>query len=166
MRRALLFAATVCIAGCDRTAERAEWDGLSSDRQRSGDVSVPQVQTTTLQAGPQVPRPTMRNPWADAVDEGERFYRAFNCAGCHGALGGGGMGPLLARENFIYGNEPQNIFQSIVQGRPYGMPSFGGKAPDEVIWKIAAYVRSMSAPGSPDPQGPEARDNDANDETR
>src|SRR5690606_3547408 len=92
MRRALLFAATVCIAGCDRTAERAEWDGLSSDRQRSGDVSVPQVQTTTLQAGPQVPRPTMRNPWADAVDEGERFYRAFNCAGCHGALGGGGMG--------------------------------------------------------------------------
>ena len=166
MTRRMVLLAVVCLAGCDRTAERAGWDGLSSDRQRSGTVSMPEVQTTTLQAGSQVARPAMRNPYADAVDEGERFYRALNCAGCHGALGGGGMGPPLARESFIYGNEPRNIFQSIVQGRPYGMPSFGGKAPDEVIWKIAAYVRFMSAPGSPDPQNPEARDNDANEGTR
>lgn len=153
MKRCLVLCGVIALGGCDRTAERAEWDGLSTDATRSGDVSVPQVRTTTFQAGPATARPLMRNPYADAVDEGERFYIAFNCAGCHGARGGGGIGPPLARGSFIYGNEPQNIFQSIVQGRPYGMPAFAGKAPDEVVWKIAAYVRSMSAPGSPDPEG-------------
>lgn len=166
MRPYLLLCAAVMLSACDRTAERAEWDGLSTDATRSGDVTVPQVRTTTFQAGPATPDPTMRNPYAGAVDEGEQFYIAFNCAGCHGARGGGGIGPPLAREGFIYGNEPQNIFQSIVQGRPYGMPAFAGKVPDEVIWKIAAYVRSMSAPGSPDPEGPEMRDSDANEGTQ
>lgn len=155
MRVCLLLCVSILFTACDRTAERAEWDGLSTDATRSGDVSVPEVRTTTFQAGVATQQQVMRNPYADAVDEGEQFYIAFNCAGCHGARGGGGIGPPLARAPFIYGNEPQNIFQSIVQGRPYGMPAFGGKAPDEVIWKIAAYVRSMSAPGSPDPQSGE-----------
>lgn len=155
MRGWPILCASLLLAGCDRTAERAEWDGLSTDPTRSGDVSVPEVRTTTFQAGVATQKPLMRNPYADAVDEGEQFYTAFNCAGCHGARGGGGIGPPLARAPFIYGNEPQNIFQSIVQGRPNGMPAFGGKVPDEVVWKIAAYVRSMSAPGSPDPQSAE-----------
>jgi cytochrome c oxidase cbb3-type subunit III len=158
--RMLLCTAALAVGACERTVERAGWDGLSTDPAASGDVTLPQVRTTTFEAGAATPRPAMRNPFADAADEGERFYVAFNCAGCHGARGGGGIGPPLARESLIYGNDPQNIFQSIVQGRPYGMPAFGGKAPDDVIWKIAAYVRHLSAPGSPDPEATASREGD------
>jgi cytochrome c oxidase cbb3-type subunit 3 len=47
-------------------------------------------------------------------------------------------------QKWIYGSEPQNIYSTIVEGRPNGMPSFRGKIPESQIWEIVAYVRSMS----------------------
>jgi cytochrome c oxidase cbb3-type subunit 3 len=29
-------------------------------------------------------------------------------------------------DQWVYGDAPQNLFATIVQGRPNGMPSFGG----------------------------------------
>lgn len=75
--------------------------------------------------------------------EGKRLYTAFNCVGCH-AHGGGGMGPPLMDDKWIYGSNPENVFATIVQGRPNGMPSFMGRIPDYQVWQLAAYVRSMS----------------------
>jgi cytochrome c oxidase cbb3-type subunit III len=112
----------------------------------SGHVTVPWVQTSGFQAGAAVARPVLRNPFEGATNEGRRYYMAFNCAGCHGGRGGGGIGPPFLVPEFIYGSDPGNIFQSIVQGRPYGMPAYGGKASDEVIWKIVAYVQSLAEP--------------------
>jgi cytochrome c oxidase cbb3-type subunit III len=80
---------------------------------------------------------------AYSVSEGKRLYGAYNCVGCH-ANGGGGIGPPLMDANWIYGGTPQNIHDTIVEGRPNGMPSFHGKIPDFQIWEIVAYVRSMS----------------------
>jgi len=68
----------------------------------------------------------------------------MNCAGCHAAGGGGGIGPALSDEEWIYGWEPEVIFDSIVYGRPNGMPSFSGRIPDQQVWQIVAYVRSLS----------------------
>ena len=82
------------------------------------------------------------NAWA--IGEGKRLYQAYNCNGCH-ASGGGGMGPALMDAAWIYGSEPQNIYTTIVEGRENGMPAFGGKIPDQQIWQLVAYVRSMSA---------------------
>jgi cytochrome c oxidase cbb3-type subunit 3 len=48
-------------------------------------------------------------------------------------------------DQWIYGSDPRNIFETIVQGRPNGMPSFGGRIPDQSIWELVAYVRSLSA---------------------
>ena len=81
------------------------------------------------------------NAWS--MSEGKRLYESYNCVGCH-AHGGGGMGPALMDEKWIYGSEPYQVYGSIRYGRPYGMPSFDGKIPDDQIWQIAAYVRSMS----------------------
>ena len=69
---------------------------------------------------------------------------SFNCAGCHGGAGGGGIGPPLADAQWIYGDSPANIYASIVQGRPNGMPAFGPSLQGEAVWKLAAYVRSLS----------------------
>ena len=67
----------------------------------------------------------------------------MNCVGCH-FHGGGGIGPPLMDEKWIYGSDPLQIFSTIVEGRPNGMPSFRGKLNDDQVWKIAAYVRSLS----------------------
>jgi cytochrome c oxidase cbb3-type subunit 3 len=46
-------------------------------------------------------------------------------------------------DQWIYGSEPENIFASIVEGRPNGMPSFRGKIPALQVWQLTAYVRSV-----------------------
>src|SRR6476620_11222198 len=77
------------------------------------------------------------------ITQGGRLFRWFNCNGCH-ANGGGGIGPALMDAEWRYGGSIDQIHASIAQGRPNGMPSFGGKIPDDQIWQIAAYVRTLS----------------------
>ena len=77
------------------------------------------------------------------MSEGKRLFTWMNCSGCH-AQGGGGMGPPLMDDRWIYGSQPEQIFATIVEGRPNGMPSFRGKLPDHQVWQIVAYVRSLS----------------------
>jgi cytochrome c oxidase cbb3-type subunit 3 len=49
----------------------------------------------------------------------------------------------LIDDQWIYGGEIENIYATIVQGRPNGMPSFRNKIPEQQVWQIAAYVRAM-----------------------
>ena len=85
--------------------------------------------------------PFQQNAWG--IAEGKRLFDAYNCSGCH-AHGGGGMGPALMDEKWIYGDRPANIFETIVEGRPNGMPSYRSKIPDSQVWQLVAYVQSMS----------------------
>jgi len=77
------------------------------------------------------------------LNEGKRLYTQYNCSGCH-FNGGGGIGPPLMDEKWIYGENSENIYSTIVEGRPNGMPSFRRKIPDNQVQQIVAYVRSMS----------------------
>jgi cytochrome c oxidase cbb3-type subunit 3 len=81
---------------------------------------------------------------AYSVAEGKRLFRWYNCNGCHGLGGGGGMGPALLDSEWRYGSDPTSIHDSIVYGRPNGMPAFRDRLPDAQAWQIAAYVRSLS----------------------
>ena len=82
---------------------------------------------------------------AQAVTEGKRLFGQYNCSGCH-SNGGGGMGPSLMDDEWIYGDRLEQIHQTLVEGRPNGMPAWGGKISDPQLWELAAYVRSMSLP--------------------
>ena len=77
------------------------------------------------------------------LSQGKKLFSWFNCVGCHGN-GGGGSGPPLMDDKWIYGGSIENIVHTIREGRPNGMPAFRGKIPDDQIWELAAYVRSMS----------------------
>jgi cytochrome c oxidase cbb3-type subunit III len=104
------------------------------------------VRTSGLAAGAHQPPPDIVNPYAEepgALSDGRQLYLAFNCAGCHGAAGGGGIGPPLADDQWIYGGSDANIYATIIQGRPNGMPAFGQAMAGEAIWKVAAYVKSL-----------------------
>jgi cytochrome c oxidase cbb3-type subunit III len=100
--------------------------------------------TTDFVAGAGVLQPS-GNPAehnAPSLSEGKTLFAIYNCSGCH-ANGGGGMGPPLMDDEWIYGYYPDQIFRTILEGRPNGMPAFRGRIPDYQVWSIAAYVRSM-----------------------
>ena len=104
------------------------------------------VRVSSLQPGVVQDTSHVRNVYegnAYAVSEGQRLFGWYNCAGCH-ANGGGGMGPALMDDQWIYGSRPDQIFASIAEGRPNGMPSFAGKVPAQQVWQLVAYVRSLS----------------------
>jgi cytochrome c oxidase cbb3-type subunit 3 len=113
------------------------------------------VRMSELQPGPKVPDVEVGGYGSNAyaISEGQKLYQWFNCVGCH-ANGGGGIGPPLMDEKWIYGSAPQNIFDTIVEGRPNGMPSFRGKIPDYKVWQLVAYVRSLSSLASPNSTSP------------
>ncbi|MDQ6679319.1 MAG: c-type cytochrome [Acidobacteriota bacterium] len=99
-----------------------------------------------LQPGGTQSIPQDRNPYhgeAYAISEGARLFDWYNCSGCH-AHGGGGIGPPLIKDEWIYGGEAGNLFDTIVKGRPNGMPTWGGRIPEYQIWQLAAYVRSLN----------------------
>jgi cytochrome c oxidase cbb3-type subunit 3 len=86
---------------------------------------------------------------APAISEGQFLYSQMNCVGCH-SHGGGGMGPALMDDEWRYGGRIDQIATSIAEGRPNGMPSWRAKLTQDQIWKLAAYVRSMSGQPSKD----------------
>jgi cytochrome c oxidase cbb3-type subunit 3 len=85
--------------------------------------------------------PFRDNAWG--IGEGKRLFISYNCSGCH-ANGGGGIGPALMDDEWIYGSQPFNIYSTILEGRPNGMPSFRSRVADQQVWQLVAYVQSMS----------------------
>jgi cytochrome c oxidase cbb3-type subunit 3 len=127
------------LAGCEREARRFEDSGSPLSA-----TSV--VRQSQLQPGPPTQPVNQKNRFennAYATSQGKRLYQQFNCSGCH-FQGGGGIGPPLMDDEWIYGSEPENIYSTIVEGRPNGMPAFDGKIPPQQVWQLVAYVRSMS----------------------
>ena len=88
----------------------------------------------------------------EAVKIGKALFYSMNCSGCH-TNGGGGMGPSLMDSQWIYGGRLEQIRQTIADGRPNGMPSWGARLSDADLWELAAYVRSMSLPATLAAQG-------------
>jgi cytochrome c oxidase cbb3-type subunit 3 len=74
-----------------------------------------------------------------AIKQGAELYHKFNCVGCH-FDGGGGIGPALIDDEWIYGSSIDHIAATIRQGRPNGMPSFHAVLKEEEIWQLAAYI--------------------------
>ena len=141
----LAAAASVALVSCEREERtfRVEPPYVAG---------VAKIPVTSFGAGGPATNPVTGNEYEEnayAMAEGKRLYLAYNCVGCH-ANGGGGMGPPLIDDKWIYGFEPGQVYATIVQGRPNGMPSFMNKIPDYQVWQIAAYVRSMSGLASAD----------------
>ena len=141
IKAALLAAplAALALAACDR--EEREPRGAPV-----GDSGPAAITQGTLYAGqPAPPGPSHQEFEGNAyhISQGKQLYTWFNCNTCH-ANGGGGIGPPLMDDTWIYGGTLDNIYATIVQGRPNGMPSFREKIPEQQVWQLAAYVRSLS----------------------
>ena len=136
----LLALLIVSAVACER--ETRDFEG----KQQVGQLGVATTRLTDLQPGAPSPPPMLDSPYHDnayALAEGKRLYSWFNCVGCH-ANGGGGIGPALMDHRWIYGSRPDQIYSTIMQGRPNGMPSFGGRVTDQQAWQLVAYIESLS----------------------
>jgi cytochrome c oxidase cbb3-type subunit 3 len=82
---------------------------------------------------------------ADAVAAGHDLFGKMNCAGCHAYDLTGGMGPDLTDASWLYGGKPGEIFHTIAEGTPRGMPAWKDKLTADQIWQLVSYIQSKKA---------------------
>jgi mono/diheme cytochrome c family protein len=107
---------------------------------------------------------TLKSSISDAqgtAAEGHKVYMAAGCNGCHGGTGGGGMGPPLTNQVWVYGSDDDTLFRLIALGSDElkkqgynrkGSENVVGPMPaqgtivksDEDLWKIIAWIRSIN----------------------
>lgn len=81
---------------------------------------------------------------ADARLIGQRLF-LNNCAQCHGSDARGAPSfPDLTDTHWLYGGDPEQIQQSITEGRHGVMPPWGSQLTPAEAADIAHYVRSLS----------------------
>jgi len=135
-----LCSVSVFSAACQR--EKRDLRPAPSRLAIYGDAAL----ESPIQPGGAQSRQRVTNPYnhsAYDISEGNRLFSWYNCTGCH-SHGGGGIGPPLIKTEWIYGGEPGNLFDTIVKGRPNGMPAWGNRIPEYQIWQLIAYVRSLN----------------------
>lgn len=138
MRTPVLLLLAVGLSACAR--EERDFRGSGAPAGAADRVVMSELRPgpSAIDASPYI---YQENRWA--VSEGMRLYTWFNCSGCHAAGGGGGIGPPLRDDEWIYGSGPDNIYSTIVQGRPDGMPAFRDRIDPADVWKLVAYVRAV-----------------------
>lgn len=162
MIRALVIAgcAIALVAGCQRDEGRELPHGppqgvaFTTVSDTAGGV-IPGIHS-------QVTYGALRNPYtgnAQAERDGRHLFLMYNCVGCHGGRAGGGMGPSLRDSAWIYGSSDADLFGTITEGRPNGMPTWGGKIPEDQIWKLISYIRTLRTNAEPDPPPPATQPN-------
>jgi mono/diheme cytochrome c family protein len=149
----------VAAAACRRDSQDVR-GGAVGDARLPNDAVTAGVDTTGLPTAGALPRvaigdlagvgnntldATIPNPYADdraAAEAGKQHFVDMNCAACHGYDLKGGMGPDLTDTYWRYGGSPADIYKSIFEGRPQGMPAWGRALPSAEIWKIVTYIES------------------------
>lgn len=88
-----------------------------------------------------------KNPYAGDEEKaaaGHKLYISYSCVSCHGQSGGGGMGPSLIDQGWRYGGTDADLFHSIHDGRPKGMPAWSSHLTDDQIWEVITFLRTIS----------------------
>src|SRR5919197_18846 len=93
-------------------------------------------------------KPEKLNPYtgnAEAIQEGRALFLQSGCSACHGAGGGGGMGPALLDDEWKFGSDDLTLFKLIKGEIPQKtmQATFGSVLKDDEIWKIIAFIRSL-----------------------
>ncbi|MDB6005316.1 MAG: cytochrome [Prosthecobacter sp.] len=146
---ALVLLAAMALTACER--EKREFRAPSEAAVPA--IASPLISVSVgggIRPAPEPPYKEEENAYQ--VSEGRNLFDNFNCSTCH-AQGGGDIGPPLIDEKWIYGSQPSQIYRSIIEGRPNGMPAFGSHLTTAQTRQIVSYVRHLSglATGSASP---------------
>lgn len=135
------------VTPADLRGEITELDAMVAYLQKLGrDLKAaqkPAAGTATAEAS------EAKNPYAgnrEAEEEGEKIFNE-NCRSCHGENGAGGFGPKLATTAHKFGGSDADLFTSVAEGRPGGMPAFLPPLGKDRIWKAVTYIRHLEREG-------------------
>lgn len=146
---AVVLAAALALA-CNRASPERAQQGAQASAPSGTATPGPGV-SPGLYAGALIG--PLTNPFtgdARAIRDGRRMFNGFNCSGCHSGYAGGGMGPNLRDTVWVYGSTDADLYSTIAEGRPNGMPAWGGRIPEEQIWQIIAYLRTLGTDDEPE----------------
>ena len=81
---------------------------------------------------------------ADAQRLGRAVF-ANNCSTCHGSDARGAIGyPNLTDNDWLWGNAPDTVLTTILEGRTGAMPALGAVLGDEGVAAAAVYVQKLA----------------------
>src|SRR5688572_7742949 len=69
----------------------------------------------TRAAEPEDP-PKQLNPFAgdpEAAKQGRKLFQSYGCSGCHGLMGGGGMGKPILDDTWQFGSDDETLYRLI-----------------------------------------------------
>ncbi len=91
------------------------------------------------------------NPYrgdAAAIAEGQQVYSQI-CVACHKADASGLVGPSLVDPYWKYGHSDAELFATVMEGRPAGMPAWGAQLGSEKAWRALAYLETLPKSDAP-----------------
>jgi cytochrome c oxidase cbb3-type subunit 3 len=150
---AAALALVLLAAGChDRPAPGAATQARTAAPSLNAENGLAAIPLGDKATGPDKNVLPVRNPYAgspQAVEAGKRLFVKMNCAGCHAYTGKGWMGPDLSDKYWRYGGSDDELYKTLYEGRPQGMPAWGKTLPPEQLWQLVTYIQSLSAkPGA------------------
>lgn len=156
-----IAAAVLAAAGCNQQPSSSRNGTVTTASAGALAARITPTASIGVQPGihPTVFFGDVHNPYAGdaaAANEGRQLFVQYNCSGCHGGRAGGGMGPSLRDSIWIYGSSDAQLLGTITEGRSAGMPAWGGRIPQDQIWQIITYIRTLGTPQEPDAPPPPA----------
>lgn len=134
-------------------------NGLSQDEEFKAEIieanAAIQANLSTMEDLVDESNVTLLTEEADMVSGGN-VYKA-NCAVCHSADGGGGVGPNFTDKYWLHGGDLTSIFKTIKYGVPAkGMIAWETQLSATQIQQVSSFIYAMegTTPATPkDPQG-------------
>src|SRR5271154_1063586 len=91
--------------------------------------------------------PPRTNPFANdptAIGDGKPMF-SLRCAPCHGRNADGGRAPDLTRGVYSVGDSDEDLYNVIANGAAgTEMPDFLARIGEDNVWRLVAFVRSVS----------------------
>jgi cytochrome c oxidase cbb3-type subunit 3 len=79
---------------------------------------------------------------AGDLSKGKALFET-NCVTCHNSKGEGNIGPNLTDKNWIYGFDIKDVFKTVKNGTPNGMPEHNSKFNPVQLQQVASFVLSL-----------------------
>lgn len=120
--------------------------GWSSSGQYAAEVAAAEEAAKLARAS----MPTT-NPYhgdAQAVADGQQVFMQI-CSACHKPDGSGLVGPSLVDPYWKYGSDDAALFDTVMNGRPAGMPAWGQQLGSDKVWRVLAYMETLPKSDQP-----------------
>ncbi|HEY5657975.1 MAG TPA: c-type cytochrome [Myxococcota bacterium] len=120
--------------------------GWSAVEQYQVEVAAAEARAESVRAS--LPQTNPYRGQAAALEEGKQVFMTI-CAACHKPDGSGLVGPSLVDPYWKYGSSDAELFESISEGRPMGMPPWKSQLGSEKIWKVLTYIEALPRSDEP-----------------